>query len=150
MRRSSVQSWNASLVDRGLSPSRIRQAYRLLSQLMKAADLAGIVTRSPCVGIRLPRVPEHEPNVLTAAEVTALAEAMAPPYDLFVLTLAYTGLRFGEGAGLRRRYLLLDRSLVLVASLSDANGWSADPPSELHAQSVVPGVQGRERHRDPA
>ena len=142
LRRSGVQAWVASLVDRGLSPSRICQGYRLVSQLMKAAELDGIVARSPCLAIRLPRVPEHEPNVLTAAQVTALANALPAPYDLFVLTLAYTGLRFGEGAGLRAKCVLTEKSLILVASsLSDANGQLSmeEPKTHQHRLVTMPG-----------
>jgi integrase len=142
LRRSTVQRWVASLSARGLSPSRIRQSYRLLSQLLKAAEFDGIVASSPCVGIRLPRIPEHEPHVLTPAEVTALVESMLSRYRTFVLTLAYTGLRFGEAAGLRRRYLRLDDAVLVVASsLSDANGSISleEPKTHQHRMVTMPG-----------
>lgn len=138
LRRSTVQTWVASLVDRGLSPSRIRQAYRLLSQVMRAAELDGIITRTPCLDVRLPRVPEHEPNVLTPEQVTELARAMGEPYDLFVLVLAYTGLRFGEAAGLRRQFVMLDRSVLVVASsLADANGVLSMEEPKTHQHRLV-------------
>ncbi|MGH3356614.1 MAG: tyrosine-type recombinase/integrase [Nocardioidaceae bacterium] len=138
IRRSGIQAWVASLTERGLSPSRIRQSYRLLSQLMKAAELDGIVSASPCVGIRLPRVPEHEPNVLTPEQVTRLAALMRTPYDVLVLTLAYTGLRFGEAVGLRRCYVRLDQALIVVASsLSDANGAMSMQEPKTHQHRLV-------------
>ncbi len=85
-----------------------------------------------------PRVLEHEPNVLTAAQVTVLANAMSAPYNLFVLTLAYTGLRFGEGAGLRAQCVLTDKPLIMVASsLSDANGHLSMEEPKTHQHRLV-------------
>lgn len=117
-----VRTWVAELTGR-YSASRVRQAYRLLSQMLAAAQLEGLIAVSPCVGVRLPRLAEHEPNVLTVEDVAALSAVMAPPHDLFVRTLAYSGLRYGEAAGLQRRYVDINAGhLVVAASLSDADG----------------------------
>jgi integrase len=118
-----IREWVADLSRDGLGPSRVRQGYRLLSQMMTTAQLDGLIAASPCVGVRLPRLPEHEPTILTPAEVDKLAGEMATPFDEFTLTLAYTGARFGEVPELRVRYVDLDRGMVTIAaSLSDANG----------------------------
>lgn len=137
-----VREWVASLTRRDLSPSRIRQSYRLLSQLMSAAQLEGLIASSPCVGVKLPRLPEHEPHVLTVDQVHALAAAMPSPYALFTRTLAYTGMRFGEGAGVQRRFVDLDRSvLVVAASLSDVDGVLSlqEPKTHQHRAVTLPG-----------
>lgn len=94
-----VRGWAASLSRRGLSPSRERQSYRLLSHLCDAAVIAGVLHSDPCVGVTLPRLPDVEPTILTPAQVQPLAEQMRPPYGLLTRTLAYTGVRFGEAAG---------------------------------------------------
>ena len=67
---------------------------------------------------------------------------MSAPFDLFVLTLAYTGLRFGEVAGLRRRFVLSsERRLVVAASLSEAAGVLSmeEPKSHQHRAVTMPG-----------
>ncbi|MGH3484753.1 MAG: tyrosine-type recombinase/integrase [Nocardioidaceae bacterium] len=136
-----IREWVADLSRDGLSPSRIRQGYRLLSQMMTTAQLDGLIVTSPCVGVRLPRLPEHEPTILTPAEVDKLAGEMPSPYDVFTLTLAYTGARFGEVAALRVRYVDLDRGLVTIAaSLSDANGHLSfqEPKSHQHRMVTIP------------
>ena len=133
-----VREWVASLSRRGLSPSRVRQSYRLLSQLCDAAVIAGVLHSSPCVGVKLPRLPDVEPTILTPAQVTALAEQMRPPYGLLTRTLAYTGVRFGEAAGLQRRRVDLTRGrLTVAASLSDAAGVLSLEEPKSHQRRLV-------------
>ena len=67
---------------------------------------------------------------LTADEVAQLAEAAGPEYSTLVFTAAYTGLRWGELAGLRvERVNLLRRSLAVVEQLNELSGaFSWGPP----------------------
>lgn len=136
-----IREWVASLTRRGLSPSRVRQSYRLLSQMLNTAAVDGVIATSPCVGIKLPRLAQPEPTVLAPEQVTALAEAMPAVMGLFVTTLAYTGMRFGEGAGLTRRHVNLEGATVTVAaSLSDADGiiTMQEPKTHQHRVITVP------------
>lgn len=133
-----VREWVASLTRRGLSPSRARQSYRLLSQLCNAAVTGGVLRTSPCVGVKLPRLPDVEPSILTPAQVKVLAEQMRPPYGLLTKTLAYTGLRFGEAAGLQHRRVDLVRGrLTVAASLSDAAGMMSMEEPKSHQRRIV-------------
>lgn len=52
-----------------LSASRVRQAYRVLSLLMAAAVENELIGRSPCRGIRLPKLPETDPQILNNNEM---------------------------------------------------------------------------------
>jgi integrase len=139
LRPMQVREWVAASTRRGLSPSRVRQAYRLLSQMLDTAVLDGLIPSSPCVGIRLPRLAEHEPTILTMHQVADLAAVMPEPSDgLFVMTLAYTGMRFGEGAALARRNVDLERRVLTVAaSLSDANGLLTIEEPKSHQHRIV-------------
>lgn len=109
-----VSAWVAALANR-LSPSQVRQAYRLLSQLMTAAVDNDLIAATPCRGVRLPRIPEANPRILTVAEVTRLVDACQPADRALVLLLAYGGLRIGEALPLRRRHLDVDDGRVIVA-----------------------------------
>lgn len=144
-----VQEWVASMHARGLSASRIRQGYRLLSQMMAAAEDSGLTARTPCRRIRLPRMEEHEPNILTREQVAALASACRPPYDLLVEVLAYSGLRIGEALALRRESVdLLGGRLIVRESLSEANGQITfqTPKNHQHRAVTVPAfLRGRLR-----
>jgi len=133
-----VQEWASGLAARGLSASRVRQSYRLLSQIMAAAEDSGLVAITPCRRIRLPRVDESEPRILTREEVDAVAAACRPPYDLLVQTLAYSGLRIGEALALRRNSIdVLGRRLIVRQSLSDAGGQLTFETPKNHQQRSV-------------
>ena len=146
-----VSEWIADLRRQGLSPSRVRQSYRLLSQIMRAAVENDLIAVSPCRGVRLPRLPrlpQTEPHILTEHEVDTLVAMSRPPHDLLVMVLAYGGLRIGEALALRRasvdvigggdpdhRVACRDRGLALVrhseespAPLGDAAAARHRPP----------------------
>lgn len=90
-----VREWVARLAGRGLSASRVRQAYCLLAAILRAAVESGYIVRTPCVGVRLPRLPQREMLFLSATQVRDLAEA-AGGYGTLIYVLAYGGLRWGE------------------------------------------------------
>ncbi|MGJ6969270.1 tyrosine-type recombinase/integrase [Streptosporangium sp. G11] len=128
-----ISEWVASLLRRGLSASRVRQAYRLMSQIMTAAVNNDMIKFSPCRGVRLPRMPETEPHILTGEEVERLIAAMRVPHDLLVQLLAYGGLRIGEAFALRRRHVEIQEGVLIVAeSLAEiGGGMSSTPPSRI-------------------
>lgn len=99
----SVAAWVAALRARDLSASRIRQAYRVLSGMLGAAVQAGYLAKTPCVGVKLPRIPQRDATLLTAGQVDELAAAATGPGILIVYLLAYGGLRWGELAADGRR-----------------------------------------------
>src|SRR4051794_3708966 len=63
-----VSKWVGSLSE-SLSPSQLRQANRLLAQLMASAVDNDMIPASPCRGIRLPRLPEADPRILSIEQV---------------------------------------------------------------------------------
>ncbi|MCD0482339.1 tyrosine-type recombinase/integrase [Streptacidiphilus sp. ASG 303] len=118
-----VGEWVAAMGAEGLSASRIRQAYRLMSQVMRSAVANGLRRESPCVDVRLPRMPETEPHILTPLEAARLVRETQQPYDVLVALLAFAGLRIGEAFALRRSDVDLAAGLLLVdENLSDAGG----------------------------
>jgi integrase len=98
-----VRTWVADLSAQGLAPATVAKCYQVLGKVMAAAVDAGLIARSPCRAIRLPRVERDPPRFLTPAEVARLADAIDPRYRALVLVAAYGGLRIGELAGLTRR-----------------------------------------------
>ncbi|RAY15205.1 site-specific integrase [Actinomadura craniellae] len=110
-----VSEWVARMVGRGLSPSRIRQAYIVLSQIMTSAVDNDLIKASPCRGVKLPRLPQTEPRILTPEEVDRLVSSARRPHDLLVQLLAFGGLRVGEAFALRRAHLDLDNGRLRVA-----------------------------------
>jgi integrase len=133
-----VAEWLAELTERGLSPSRVRQSYRLFSQLMSAAVDNDVLTLSPCRKVRLPKMPETEPTILTVAQVEALATATRAPHDMLVYLLAYGGLRIGEAFALRREHVdLLHGRLIVAEAVTEISGRLTFGTTKAHQQRVV-------------
>ena len=75
-----VREWLAALVESELSPSRIRNAHQVLSQVLATAVEANRLARNPATEVRLPRIVRRELHFLTAAQVEQLADSIAPPF----------------------------------------------------------------------
>ncbi|MEV0153734.1 site-specific integrase [Micromonospora sp. NPDC050686] len=117
-----VGRWVADLTNR-VGPSQVRQAYRLLSQIMASAVDNGLIPVTPCRGVKLPRLPELNPTILTAEHVDRLVAELSPPDDLLVLVLAYGGLRIGEALCLRRRHVdVTDGRMTVAESVAQLPG----------------------------
>ena len=138
----SVAAWVAALRARNLSASRIRQAYRVLSGMLGAAVQAGYLAKTPCIGVKLPRIPQRDATLLTAGQVDELAAAATAtatgPGSLMVYLLAYGGLRWGELAALRRRRCdVLHSRIEIAEAASDVNGKLIYGPTKTHERRWV-------------
>jgi integrase len=122
LRPIAVAKWAGSLSEK-LSPSQVRQAYRLLTQIMASAVDNGLIPSSPCRRVRLPRIPEAEPRILTVEEVDRIAAHCSLGDRVLVLLLAYAGLRIGEALPLRRRHIdLAEGRIVIAEAVSELPG----------------------------
>lgn len=100
---SQVRSWNARLLgSSGPGASTAAKAYRLLRAMMRTAVVDEVIIRNPCQIERAGVERSAERPVATVAEVTALADAIAPRFRCLVLLSAWCGLRRGELFGLQR------------------------------------------------
>ena len=64
-----IQEWVARLDADGYSPATIRKAYQLLGRIFSDAVQAGLIVRSPCLTITLPRVESSEMRFLSPDEI---------------------------------------------------------------------------------
>jgi integrase len=117
-----VREWIAGLIEGGLSPSRIRNAHQVLSQILTTAVEGGRLARNPAAGVRLPKRVEREMLFLDGAQVEALADAIAPHYRTLVYFLAYTGRRFGQAVALNTKRLDLLQSCCEVVEAATEVG----------------------------
>lgn len=86
------------------TPTARAHAYQVLAAIMAQAESDELFTRTPCrikAGGRSDVV--REPEVLTLAELLALADAMPQQHRALTLLCGLCGLRFGEAVALRRR-----------------------------------------------
>jgi integrase len=90
---------------------------------MESALDAGLIVRNPCrvKGAGTERLPEM--RCATVEEVSAIAQAVEPRWQALILLAAYSGLRWGELAGLRRRNLdPLHKTVRVVEQCTEVNG----------------------------
>lgn len=133
-----VGEWVADLHRAGLSPSRVRQSYRLLSQIMDAAVENDLIAVSPCRGVRLPSMPQTEPHILSEQEADLIIAAITAPHDVLVALLAYGGLRIGEVFALRRRSIDLAAGAVIISeSLVEIAGLITFDTPKNHQKRTV-------------
>lgn len=111
---SMVRSWFTSYGDR--TPTARAHAYQVLTSIMaQAEEVDEVIVRTPCrirAGGRAPVA--REPEVLTLAELLALADAMPEQHRALTLLCGLCALRFGEAVALRRRDVDLDRGVVSI------------------------------------
>lgn len=76
------------------SDKTVRNAWGVLTGIVRGALAEGIIARNPCAGIRLPRRSEHERRehrYLSVGELRDLLDALPPYWRPLVWTLAGTG-----------------------------------------------------------
>jgi integrase len=98
-----------------LAPVSVRNVYKTLVALFRAAqNLDHKIAASPCVGIVLPEIPDRQVEVLTAAQVCAVADKMPQRWASAVLLAAGTGLRISEIVGLTWDRVDLEAGTITV------------------------------------
>jgi integrase len=100
---------------RELADSSVASIMSLFGLLMREAVADRRIPYNPCHGVRvLTQRPAERPHA-TTAQVNQIAARIARPSDqLLVVTAAYTGMRWGELAGLARVNTHLDDGLIRV------------------------------------
>ncbi len=137
-----VVAWQAELTRTGLSPARINRALLVLKQLMQLAVDDQRLSRNPAALVKPQRLARGEKRFLTHQSLGALADECGevhPGYRTFVLTLGYTGLRWGEARALRaNRIDLLRRRIVVAENLPDGSREAEVVPPKSHLHRSVP------------
>ena len=118
-----VRAWLAGLMAGGTSAASAHRAFRLLRRIMNVAVQSEVIARSPCSGVKPPEVRRNEMRFCSPGQVADLAESIDPWHRCLVLTAAYTGLRWGELVGLKRKRIdLLHRDLTVTEQMTELNG----------------------------
>jgi integrase len=130
-----VQTWLADRHAHGrLSANSVAKAYKVLRMIMDTAVDAGLILRTPCrvKGAATERLPEMQ--AATPEQVAAIASAVEPRWQAHVLMAAYSGLRWGELAGLRQKHLdPLHKKVRVVEQLLEINGRLSFAPPKTSA-----------------
>ena len=139
IRPSDVRGFVANLSAKGLAPSTVKATYRTLGQILRTAEIDGLIGRSPCIGVELPaETGSEEMHFLAPEQVSTLADAINDRYRVAIFTAAYTGLRAGELWALKlSRVNLLKRRLEVVESLSEVRGELVVGPTKTRNRRTV-------------
>lgn len=135
-----IRRWLAALEAAGKAPATVAKAWQIFSAMVGQAVDDGRIARSP-----LPRRPglpapdRRDMHILTPDEVAVLADAIDPRYRMLVVLAGYSGMRWGEVAGLRVENVdLLRRQVRVAATLTDVRGVVAlGPPKTKRSARTI-------------
>lgn len=100
VRSSHLKGWVRDRVEH-LAPSSLNVVYgTVVAPMFSSAVIDKVIGSTPCVGIRLPEVPNTDYLLPTADDVHALHQSCLPRYRAAVYLAAGCGLRTGEVFGL--------------------------------------------------
>lgn len=117
-----VQAWVDELLaePRPLSAKSVSNVQGLLSHALSRAVEKGIRADNPARAVTITRTERREMTVLTEGEFAVLLSVLDDKWQPLVLTLAGTGLRFGEATALRVGDLDLD---ARIPTLRVSRAW---------------------------
>jgi integrase len=102
-----------------LAPASVKVAYRFVVAVFASAVHDGVIPKTPCVDITLPKIVKKRVNPLPMDDVTALRDAKHPRWRALDDLGALAGLRQGEAFGLEvehveflRRRIRVDQQLL--------------------------------------
>ncbi|WP_190821478.1 tyrosine-type recombinase/integrase [Saccharopolyspora pogona] len=106
-----VDGWKLS---RPPAPSYVHRIYAVFQASMTVAKDTGVLTTSPCVGVKLPRKSKRAKPYLDAENAEKMGEHLRSDYRDAVDFSGETGLRPGELCGLHANYVDRERGWMSV------------------------------------
>lgn len=137
--RAAVGKWVNELATR-LSGKSIRNRHSLLSAALTRAQRDGLIGDNPAKGVRLPTTVRREPVFLTHADFAHLLDALPPYWHPLVVTLAGTGMRWGEATALAVKDVDVDHNTVHVRQgwkHTDGKGRELGPPKTKKGRRTI-------------
>ncbi|GAA1423681.1 tyrosine-type recombinase/integrase [Catellatospora coxensis] len=110
-----IRTWRRHLLDAGTSEPQAVKSYALLRAILNTAIKEdGIIRENPCRIKGYDRYHTPERTVAKVPQVYALADVMPARYRALVIFAAFSSLRWGELAALRRCDVDLEEAVVRV------------------------------------
>ena len=103
-----------------IAPATRAKYLRELSVMFNTAVTWGYILKSPCKGVRAPRIPRNPPRVLEKKQVRELLESVrGTPYYALLATAAFAGLRREELVWLDWEDVDVERGQLYVRNKPD-------------------------------
>ena len=133
-----VEGWVKRLLADKVGVRTVQQSQTLFSAMLAGAVDERLIPANPATGIRKPRTPTKPPRFLDrSSEAPALLEKLTGDDRVFVDLLLHTGLRWGEGAGLKGSSLdLVQRQIHVVGVRTTDGKWKKYPKSRRSRRTV--------------
>lgn len=135
-----VDVWLGELAKKqGFSSSSANRAFRLASQIFKHAVRYGRIPANPFAVVPAPKGQVYEALFISTAQVADLAVEIGREYPQFktlVTVAAFTGMRWGELAGLPVRHVDPLRGTIRVSQQLHCDG-RIDAPKSAHGTRTV-------------
>ena len=119
-----VQHWVNTMTTEGLSPRSVQAYFGALRTLLADAVVYGKLNSSPCAdrAVKLPTLTRTEPVILSVEDMALLEKAAPARYKAMIGVACWTGLRWGELAGLRWQDVEWERSTLHVQQAAKRGG----------------------------
>ena len=98
---SHIQLWQNNILDKGISPARIRTMRTVLTTMYNDAIKDEIVDKNPLSVVRTPKISQTIINPFTLSEIELILSNAKGQFKNFYATAFFTGMRSGELIGLR-------------------------------------------------
>jgi integrase len=133
-----VAAWTAQVAGQ-TSASTTRKVVGVLRAILELAVRDKRIATNPAIGVALPRLPMADQRFLRVDELEVLADAMPTQRDhVLTLLLGWTGVRFGEAAGLQVDAIdPLRRRLRIRAAVAEVRGRIIVGTPKTHAARTV-------------
>lgn len=141
----SIQTWVAQLLTgtarssaRPLKPTTVKRILTPFAASLDAAVANRMLRENPARGVRIGGGTESHERYLTKAEVAAVSAQLTADRAIAFRALAYTGLRWGELAGLRWRSVDVQRRIIRVTESWDEKARALKPYPKGRKPRTVP------------
>ncbi|QUH05023.1 tyrosine-type recombinase/integrase [Saccharopolyspora erythraea] len=108
-----VKQWAKGL-RRRLGDPTVADIVTILSMILAEAVDEDYIGKNPCRRLRLNLEPSAPKETATASVVRRVADRCDPAYRTLIITAAYTGMRWGELAGLQWHNVTLDGTATIT------------------------------------
>ena len=132
-----VQAWVREMQLAGTGAHTIEGAVNLLSSMLKAAVVNGVLPANPCAGVKTPPTNAGRLRWFTRAEASLILDQLTGSDRLLVDLSLHTGLRWGEAAGLHGEDVDWGNERLTVVNVLTRKGIREYPKSQK-SRRVVP------------
>lgn len=132
-----VQVWIDQMRAQGYSTPTIMRTYGILLGILDRAVREKKIPAHSARGVELPKPKKSKRSYLTHAQVDVLARS-AGEHATLIYTLAYTGIRWGEMAGLRAYSVDLERGRLSIfqSAVQIGSTFSLEAPKNGEPRSI--------------